>query len=607
MESLQFYFFSESKISMLNMENVGLSSLETCSLSTLSDVTDMSLAYNNLASFSNRLYCMIFLGEDYQELQITSLNLKNNRIRTLEFLAHQFPNLVTLNLEWNAIETLNISDFQDLSRLKNLNVGNNRLISIEPGFFQFPGFKQLNLSSIGLDSWRHLDLGDFHPNVELIDLSLNRFDSVRISKTMPKLKTLMLRRANLTGLKDLDPTRFANLAYLDLSENPFEDISSSFNWSKLTNLAVLSLSRTNVHDIDSLFAQFGSFDSLDSLNLSYNSLRSLGPTLFRFGKIKTLDFSNNQIEEITGNALSKKGSTLYLQNNKIRHFPYIYQGFSSINLANNLIQAIEVDLERKTTVLNTLDLRHNRLESLRFENIFDEGNQMFELYLGENLLTTITAGDFNFFKQLVVLDLNSNRIEAIEMGAFGNMDRLVKLNLAVNNLTALHVDTFKNQLQLESLNLSCNRLEFIAADLFSNLFNVQTLDVSHNSLRSIDDFAFKSLNLLETILLDVNHPALEFPTHAFAGLDSIRTISIEFGTLSNPVNRKSLVGSLSPIRLKMVGELAYFRSISLIYTDVNTVDCQLVLSFLKNMIQVNLRSDYDFDVFNQFCSDVFLY
>lgn len=153
--------------------------------------------------------------------------------------------------------------------------------------------------------------------------------------------------------------------------------------------------------------------------------------------------------------------------------------------------------------------------------------------------------------------------------------------------------------------MSHNRLEIIGQGLFSNLYNLKTLDLSHNCLRFIEEFSFKSVNLLENIFLDANSQLNFFP-NTFYGLDSIKAISIGFKIIQKSLNKKSLLDTLKPVNLKNVGELSYFRSISLTYTDEEKVDCELVLEFIKHMIQVNLRSDYDFVLFNRFCYDIFL-
>ena len=103
--------------------------------------------------------------------------------------------------------------------------------------------------------------------------------------------------------------------------------------------------------------------------------------------------------------------------------------------------------------------------------------------------------------------------------------------------------------------------------------------------------------------LDLNK-MLEFSTNTFYGLDSIKTISIGFHVLSKPSNKKSLLNTLRPELIKNVGDQLYFRSISLIYTDETTIDCELVLEFSKMKIQVNLRSDYDFVLFNEQCYNI---
>ena len=172
----------------------------------------MSLGFNKLSLISNDLFCLSDLNSTSQ---LFVLNLNDNHIKSLEFLSKQFQFLENLNLEWNFIEILNLSDFKALSHLQSLNINNNKLLSIEASFFLRLDLKQIDSSSVMLKTWRLLDLDEFSVNVQKIDLSFNNFESISLTKTLHDLTDLSLRGTNISSLLNLNSDFIYNL---DLSE-----------------------------------------------------------------------------------------------------------------------------------------------------------------------------------------------------------------------------------------------------------------------------------------------------------------------------------------------------------------------------------------------------
>ena len=598
LDSIKAEIFSESIISKVILENNGLTSLDKCSLNTLLNATELYFGYNKISSISTDLFC-----SNTSKIQILYLNM--NRIQDLGFLAsNQFSSLKTLNIESNLIQSLKSTDLNGLSKLENLIIGNNYLNFIEAGFFQMLNLKQLNLSNINLVGFKNISLEQFPEKIEYLDLSFNTLGSFIVNKERPNVKNISLRRTNLTSLDGFNFECLKNLQSLDLSENILGDFPL-IKWSALSNLNALFLSNMNLSNLDPL-RQFSADSSLKFLNLSNNLISSSLLALNKLSSLKTVDLSNNKLEFIEKEAfINLNIFYLYLQNNRLKSLPYLRQSSLLINIKCNFIRIIDTNLDIKMSKLVALDLRENLVKELKFGYIFDQNIQLQELYLSRNSLKSINENDFSYFLMLVILDLESNGIEEIEEGAFASMDRLEVLNLGNNNLTYLHEGTFINQLQLMDLNLSFNRLEYIKSEIFANLYNLVNLDLSNNRLKTIDDYSFKSFSLLENVKIDGN-PKLALFNYSLQGLDSIKTIFISFDALISSNNTICLLDNLKPAKLKEVGDLVYYRSISVIYNDEKRFDCELVLKFIKYNVQVNLRDDNQFLIFTSNCLNILL-
>jgi Leucine-rich repeat (LRR) protein len=207
--------------------------------------------------------------------------------------------------------------------------------------------------------------------------------------------------------------------------------------------------------------------------------------------------------------------------------------------------------------------------------------------------------------------INSNRISFIKPSSFSQLSVLQNLRLDNNLLTYLYNDTFANLFQLTHLNLSYNQLEVIDKSLFSDLYKLEILDLSFNRLKSIESLSLSSLLSLEIIYINYNSDSLILSKDAFYGLKSIVDIYISFNTFSRWENEESLFVSLKAKNERFVNDVVYYRSINILY-DFNysdpKINCTLVLKFLKNNVQVNLKDDYHLSIFLSFCQklDLFL-
>lgn len=551
-------------------------------------VQQLSLADNEYASF---------IVEPYLSTNFTSivgmLNLGRNKIKQFRFESQQFDCLTSLDLSWNLIEYVNIADFKYLVHLSDLDLSNNALKYIEEGFFAWFKFESLNLNNSLYGCI--FDFNQLHNSIVIFDVANNRLNELRIDKPFKALQVLRLNSNNL----NLNPNlvefiqNLKHLTELDLSDNNITfDLSIL---SQMENLEILNLKSTGIGESVNNFEFY--FRFLFDLNLSANEIKKITRLFFyHMQGLEKLDLSWNKINWLEQDTFDDIGllTWLNLEHNELRsldlkcsdHLFSLYLNFNSISL---LQKSTEPPV---AYFLEFFDLSHNNLSRINFTTLFSSDDFPLEIiYLNDNLIRLIDHLSLNRFNKLTQVDLSNNLIEHIEDDSFMNLKLLDWLDLS-NNLIDLNSNTnlFDSVIRLTHLNLSSNRIELINRDLFSRLFNLHKLDVSRNKLKITEGCSLKNLNQLAYVDLS-NNEQLVLENDSLFGMDSIKDIWISFDQLAN--NKIEILSSLIPIQVRHVGDVFYFKSIYVNYRE-QTVECQLVLDFIKRNIQLKLRTEQDF-------------
>nr|CDJ96700.1 Leucine-rich repeat and B3 B4 tRNA-binding domain containing protein [Haemonchus contortus] len=142
----------------------------------------------------------------------------------------------------------------------------------------------------------------------------------------------------------------SKLVFVDLSNNKLERLPASF--SKLTKLETLVVSGNQLTD-DGLF-DFSALESLHVLDLSYNSLTAIPPTLMsrKLVHLHTLNFAHNKITEVTQEL------------NIIEHM-------KSLNLSENDITSLPWAIGQMEKI-KVLDLSQNPFKDGRFKKLAND-------------------------------------------------------------------------------------------------------------------------------------------------------------------------------------------------------------------------------------------
>ncbi|XP_068919301.1 platelet glycoprotein Ib alpha chain [Petaurus breviceps papuanus] len=151
----------------LLLQDNGLKSFSTSSLSLLTQLTELSLAKNN----------MNVLVADGKLPLLSQLDLSYNDLKTLPQLGHSLPSLTLLDLSRNALESLSPEVLTGLGSLENLYLQGNKLRSLPQNFLRAtPKLQKLNLANnylqqlsadllVGLENLNTLFLQNNHLSV----------------------------------------------------------------------------------------------------------------------------------------------------------------------------------------------------------------------------------------------------------------------------------------------------------------------------------------------------------------------------------------------------------------------------------------------------------
>ncbi|XP_041980034.1 toll-like receptor 7 [Aricia agestis] len=402
------------------------------------------------------------------------------RIRTLESngssLVQAHPeNTKHLKIECNQLllfeSYLEANYFQKFSILEDLSLRNCKLLKIPGNAFE--GLRELKKLSVRSKN------DDWSPSKNL-ELSLGTFNGLR------ELQTLDLGQNNL---KVIPPDVFC----------------------ALDNLQLLNITRNKIKSVDRLGFGKTCGSSLQSLDVSFNEIKSLSDE-----------------SEITG-----------------------FRRLQELKLQNNNISDISSEIFNGLISLRILNISYNKLQFIP-EGTFANTKELREMYLNNNMLFELAKGVFHRLEQLLVLDLSNNQLSSahIDGGTFIGLIRLVILNLSNNALTRIDGKTFKDLFFLQILDLRNNSIGYIEENTFLPLYNLHTLNLAENRLHTIDEFLFNGLFVLSKLNLN-NNLLVTIDIKAFKNCSDLKELDLSSNQLTEVPNA---VWELSLLKTLDLGE-----------------------------------------------------
>ncbi|XP_035243832.1 leucine-rich repeats and immunoglobulin-like domains protein 2 [Anguilla anguilla] len=368
------------------------------------------------------------------------------------------------------------------------------------------------------------------PALLLLVLSVVGLDSCPTPCSCPgptnKAHLLDCSRKRLSAVPGNPP---AWITQLNMNNNEFTSIP--FLGDVTYNITTLSLVHNRISEL--VTQQLQSYVSLESLDLSSNSISELKAGAFPPMQLKYLNLSNNKISNLEPGCLDNVSHSLLvlkLNRNRISALPQ--KGFRLsqlhfLELKRNRIKTVESLTFKGLDSLKSLKMQRNGITKLMDGAFFGLGG-MEELELEHNNLTEVTKGWLYGLRGLRSLRLAHNAISSIRPDAWEFCQRLEDLDLSQNQLSRLEEKAFAGLGLLEKLNLGENAISHLGEGVFSTLANLRTLDIRNNEISwAIEDSigVFDGMKKLNTLVLQRNG-IKSITRKAFDGLEALEHLDL---------------------------------------------------------------------------------
>ena len=573
----------------LLLNDNGLKHIEPYSFEDLFVLKHLSLRWNSLKKLNeNSLYNLTSLiSLDMAHNEFTQINiLKSN----LAFLSH----LETFDLSFNLISSIEKDDFSFGLNLKSINLNHNLIKSIHQETFLL--HTRLETFKIAKSRLDHFDLSllkRVEQNIQELDVNFNQ--NVLNSEMLQFNDLKVIKAEQCTNiLSSLFLSKLQFLISLDLSSNNLDKHFDTFN--HLTLLTRLELRNVGLKSMRQI--NFRNFLFLKHLDLSHNLLTQLDFVDFEMFLVtfEYLDVSYNFLYSIDDEILMM-GSFYSLEDNSI----------SYLNFEHNNLSVMTSKYLYNYLNLKILKLSFNSLTAMPtflVNDDYDHSPFNEEFYFDHNQIKTLTP--FNIWSHpLKILNLDFNQIEYIERDALFNLISLQNFSMAMNRLKRIEANNLQKCYDLNYLNLSRNLIEIIEADSFLNLNKLLSLDVSFNCLKRLEANLFRGLQRLSSLYIWQSLELIEINNQSFRYLINISNVYLN--ELMVIENKCLFMHSLfeRPIQRNLSNRYIFYKSLNLITETFKTTNiCFLTFHLLQMKIHLNLKSDYENELFYDMCQDV---
>ncbi|XP_062547275.1 leucine-rich repeats and immunoglobulin-like domains protein 2 [Armigeres subalbatus] len=307
---------------------------------------------------------------------------------------------------------------------------------------------------------------------------------------------------------------------------------------------------------DAVQAQVVNLGKLQVLNVNHNNLGRI-PRFSGLISLVRLQLANNGIEAIEVEALQALTSLRFLDLSRNSIKDVNYGSFP----AKNSLQYLNLNFNKLTTLgkgtfqrlqsLKRLEINSNILEevlSLTFQNL----NQLKSLKMNNNRISSLMDGVFHGLTTIQTLELNNNSITSIRKGGLFNLTSLTNLALSRNAIVEIEQDGWEFSPRLLTLDLSYNRLESLDKYTFEELSQLKTLNLEGNQISAVGEGTFNNTKSLEVLYLGMNKISwtIEDMKGPFYGLSKLERLYLNSNEIKS-VSRNAFIGLKSLMLLEL--------------------------------------------------------
>uniref|UniRef100_A0A3P9KR96 Leucine-rich repeats and immunoglobulin-like domains 2 n=1 Tax=Oryzias latipes TaxID=8090 RepID=A0A3P9KR96_ORYLA len=333
------------------------------------------------------------------------------------------------------------------------------------------------------------------------------------------------RKKLLVPPQDLpERTSHVTMNHNELTVFPFLGEGSS-------NITSLSLIHNKIMEVSMYLLQ--PYVSLESLDLTSNSISELTVGSFPSIQLKYLNLTNNKISVLEPGCFENISSSLLvlrLNRNRIAVLPskvFRLPQLQVLEMKRNRIKFVDSLTFKGMDSLRSLKMQRNGISKLMDGAFFGLTN-IEELELEHNNLTEIDKGWLYGLRMLRVLQISHNAVGVIRPDAWEFCQKLELLDLSSNHLTRLEETAFIGLGLLENLYLGENAISHLGEGVFSGLTNLRTLDIHNNEISwAIEDSIglFDGMKKLSNLILQQNK-IKSITEKAFEGLKELEYLDL---------------------------------------------------------------------------------
>ncbi|XP_058629142.1 toll-like receptor 13 [Onychostoma macrolepis] len=410
----------------------------------------------------------------------------------------------------------------------------------------------------------HFVPGNIPDKTTYLDISSNVIQKI-IKENFSQLDNLRSLNARHNKIKDVEEGAFSSLVALqelNLANNRLTDILGGM-FQNLGNLSVLHLNENSITNIS--ISAFSPLVSLRKVNLSRNLLKKISKVqpLFLLPQLQEVHIGSNgftsfQTSEVSNISLRLK--VLYLFQNPLKEFSITANIFPHLNnldlafITENMtwdvkeksylqsvqhlnLSGIQLPLEKITDVLQTFNsslvsLKLHFLGDVKVRALIRKACLISPLkFLGLrwNNITSVSKDEMQFCTQLAELDLSNNRLYSVP-AVVSSLPGLHFLDLTFNNIKNISRVDFTNCTQLRTLQIYGNDISFVEEFAFKDLKNLATLMIGSNRI-SFNGYFKRDLQKLES--LDLSNNKLDSVHRGdFDSLKSLKNLSLPDNQIS---------------------------------------------------------------------------
>ena len=401
------------------------------------DVDQEKIAYDIIFHFEKSPYIHTILPNQIRHsLTITdqyingkllsdekSLIMKNKHIASKNLVHFEYMDqLVYLDLEDNEIDDL--GEIIKLKELIYLNLKRNKIFSLDKSFNNVRSIWKLDIS---YNSIVKISKKIFMNNLRILNMNgcqLDRFPLNFVKKSRETIMNISMTN-NLLEDMPICMAIFDSLVRIDLSSNKFNRFPSSL--SLIESLEILILKNNNISLIPD---NIHNLTKLKELNLDDNKISSLRE-ICHCGSLVKLSLKRNKIVIVCSNIRSLFNlEYLDLSFNRIMKLPeslFILPNLNSLYLKNNRLNVFTAT--NFESYITTLDLSFNNLETISLEKY----NHLIYVNLSNNHLYAISI---SIAHNLASIDLSNNAFHDYPQSLIVTKF-ITKINMSNNFITVV--------------------------------------------------------------------------------------------------------------------------------------------------------------------------